>query len=145
MRTVILAISRTLVPGIEGTITGAMLRDIFRKSRDTVFLVDEMRPTIRAIMDNFSGPGCKMVSVLPNLRKYRVKKEAYIERAISMSEVANECFAFHSLDDWTNSSVLIAVTFFNMHPEFMLATYLVIDGEVIEVSIDRLKEASKFK
>jgi hypothetical protein len=144
LRAVALVISRTLVPGIEGSQLGAMLRDVFRKSKNTCFVVEELRQPIMAMMEQYSQGGCAMVSIVPKLRKYKRKQDAYLARAVEMAEASQECFAFHDLADWTNSSVMIAAAFKEMHPEYLLATYLVIDGAVIEVTLDEMKRRSGF-
>lgn len=144
MRTACLAISRTLVPGIEGTALGAMLRDVFRKAKSTCFIVDELRKPVMDMMERFSL-GCSMVSVVPKLRKYKRKQDAYLARAVEMAEDSQECFAFHDMADWTNSSVMIAAAFREVHPEYLLATYLVVDGIVVEVTLEDMIRRSGYK
>jgi hypothetical protein len=144
VRTIGLAISRTLVPGIEGTNVGAYLRDLFTRANVAVFVMPEVPKVLRAMMARYC-PDAKAVPFVPRLTKYKKKADAYMARAVELCEAAQEMFAFHDNSDWTNSSVMIASTFAEVHPGYALVTYLVVDGEVLDVSLDEMKKVSGYK
>jgi len=144
MRCTGLAISRTLGPGIEGTSTGAWLRDFFRKLKTAVIVVPWSSKEIVEMQCKYA-PGARLIPILPNMTKYRKKAEAYRERAVELCEAAQDMHAIHDLDDWTKSAVMIADIFFNVHPGYELDTKLVVDGEIVDVSLEEMKKRSGYK
>jgi len=146
MRVVGLAISKTLEPGIEGSNAGAYLRDLFRRCSGSkvVLVMPSVHRDVRAMLARYC-PECIATPMIARLSRYKRKADAYEERAVAIATECQEMFVFYDMNDWTRGPVLIADTFSRVHPGYALVTYIVVDGEVLEVSLDEMKRRSGYK
>jgi len=144
MRTVALAISKTLLPGIDSSAVGTMLKDLFKQSKNTVFVTDLAHASLRAMVEKYAMGG-KLVPMVVSITKFKKKRDAYVARALAVAGMASECYSFHDMNDWTASAVLIASVFRREHPDYTLATYLVAEDQVVEMTLDDLIRTSGFK